>query len=660
MPTAAENIAANKAREVNRTRTVVINPYTGRIQESGKRDIRFSPTRSKASGQDVEIPPEEREGPKGTTKQDVVIEWNVEVKDGKLFRSVEQTPKQQQQPGARENLAIIDQARASRSTVSGTYTEAPQPKGFLEKTRSFIQRSKFKGQREGATIKEKGAGIVSEVATPFIETGIFAKELIKSPRETAVATGAGIVSSAKDPYGTGYKIGQTIRQEPGRVVGEVLFLKGASKVIEGSKTAVDIGRTVLSPKFRPVGLTESGARIVTTPSSAGEVSFEITGALTKGKPRPTTLTGELGTFQLRTTPLTSLPKQADLAGKEVIGVSGARDLFGRVFNQEVLINKPGTPPIERSFFIDPGARLRPSRLNIEPQSRAGLTDLVSGEFTFFRERPQAILFPTAKIEAFPSRLRGVERSLKTGRGLTSSQEKRLLEFQLTPSGQFKPIGKLSSEIEATLPPGEILRSRGTVGVTLIGGRRVSIIEAEIKQGSRAFELGEEIKFTRSTRSTRSSRPSSSRPYQPLSEPLSSGLRVGRSTSLKIPSRRSISKSIGSAAISIPSRSPTIRSPTSGFPSLPSGRISSPISTPPFNRPIYSPPSRPPSYIPPLSPPTKLRPPFIPGKKEGRISTKTINKRLKREFEYQPSLGATLGNVKGKRPGVLTGLELRPL
>ena len=132
--------------------------------------------------------------------------------------------------------------------------------------------------------------------------------------------------------------------------------------------------------------------------------------------------------------------------------------------------------LERSFFADPKGRLRPSRLG-RKQKEASLLDLLTGEVTFKTQKPQVLVFQDIRVQKFPKALSKIQQKLKTGKTLTESEGKKLLDFQLKKSGKFKPIGALTKEPEITLAPGEIIKRQKTLAVTIINGRRVPIIKA---------------------------------------------------------------------------------------------------------------------------------------------------------------------------------------
>jgi len=137
--------------------------------------------------------------------------------------------------------------------------------------------------------------------------------------------------------------------------------------------------------------------------------------------------------------------------------------------------------LERSFFVDPEGRLRPSRSGLVQE--ASLRDILSGQITFRKPKPQVLVFSDISVERLPSYLKDVELKLKNRAVLSERDIGRLLEFQLKKSGKFKPIGFGSGEPELTLAPGEIIYRRKVVGVTLINGRKTPIVLAGVRKAS---------------------------------------------------------------------------------------------------------------------------------------------------------------------------------
>lgn len=216
--------------------------------------------------------------------------------------------------------------------------------------------------------------------------------------------------------------------------------------------------------FRPVE-EEAGSRFIRGLEIAGE-------------PRQIEIIGGVETSKI------PLPAQAKQAGRIAEPVSAQRDLFGTFFNREIKINKPlpkpGASQLETSFFADPVGRLRTTRLGLQQNRRATFSELLSGDLGVSRQKPQAIIFPRSRVEQFPKNLQKIRTKLITGKPLTRLERQELLEFQLTPSGQFKPVGFVGEEAEITLPKPEIIARKRLAGKTIIDGEVVPIIEAEIK------------------------------------------------------------------------------------------------------------------------------------------------------------------------------------
>jgi len=393
-----------------------------------------------------------------------------------------------------------------------------EPRGFLGGFEQTIARERAelgtrKARGEAPGIKGLTGGIGAGIATSAIGTARFVKNLATRPFQTTKRTARGI-SSAGQRLVSGRPVfpglGRTIRREPGFaggfVAGELALAKGAGAASKQT------GRfaTRLSPKFRR--FPGEGKPIRTR---SGDIRFTEKSVSELEEP---------------------ISKQVSRAGRQVQPVSAQRDLFRRLTRREVSIDKPkptkSSPELERTFFADPRGRARIKRLGIEEQKPAGLTDVLSGDVTFRRQRPQAIIFPRQRVARFPKELRGIQKKLREGKSLTPSEEQKLLDFQLTPSGQFKTPGFVSREPEITLAPGEIIKRRRKAGVTEIKGRRVPIIEAEVTRPTK--RTGELI--TRARRGTTTPKES-----RELTRRLSRETGFSRSSiSSRVPSRRFVS------------------------------------------------------------------------------------------------------------------------
>lgn len=332
------------------------------------------------------------------------------------------------------------------------------PTGLTEDI--FLQRLKFRQQniafldnnpRKAAEADIKGslAGARAAALFPVTKTGEFVEGLVQFAKSPVSSTKATLQAFGRDPAGVG-----------GEFIGSALLFKGAFKTVGVAKDVSTVGVTAASTKFRPAipsgvsGQTGALSTIENIPTSKGPVQIKIVGGIGS-----------------KTLPSETVSQQAGRAGTTVDAVSAARDLF--VINRQVVVDKPlptpSSPPLERSFFADPSARLRPSRLGLtQAEQRATLADIATGNFQLFRQRPQAVLFPETPVQAFPKSLADVQASLLANKPLTPAQQQRLLAFQLERSGQFKPVGFLSTEPEITLAPGEVIRVvPGQGAVTLL-------------------------------------------------------------------------------------------------------------------------------------------------------------------------------------------------
>ncbi len=480
-------------------------------------------------------------------------------------------------------------------------------------------------------------------------------EIYKKPKETLAR-----LFSPAAWIESGRRIYRGVMAAEPRAVGEVAGMIALYKLPKVGKI---IGRRVspiitrISPKFR--GIVGVGRRRVIPRIPTAKGIKEI------GIARPIKDIG------------ISIEKQIALAGKRITAVTAARDLFGRIIKRRVVIKKPKVPkapPLERALFADPFARLRIGRLELKEPRPATLAELVTGRAVLRRPRPQAIIFPDQIVAKFPKALKKVKAKLKAGKPLTVAEKAKLLKFQLEPTGEFKPLGFVTREPEITLAPSEIIRRKKVVGVTLIRGRRVSIIEAEVIKPTKAAakllkkrragtittkELA--LLKTKLRRETGFdvSRALERRPYY---DPLRVPKLLGISPVITKPPRvRRVPP--------IPAIRPrvAVKPPYKPVPAL--GLIS-PIIPRPKVVPRISPMAQilgiSAMAVPAMPEPPRLRRPFRLIEKE----TKAQKKRRKRaeaiarkqQLKYQASVGAvTLGITAPRIPRVrLTGLELRPV
>jgi len=123
-------------------------------------------------------------------------------------------------------------------------------------------------------------------------------------------------------------------------------------------------------------------------------------------------------------------------------------------------------------------------LLLEKPKKAGIIDILAGDITLRKPKSQALVFSKQKLAEFPKSIQPIIKKIRKGKVLTKAEQAKLVKWQLTPSGQFKPLGYISPEKEITLAPGEIIYKKRTLGVTTIKGKKVTIIEAGIKKATK--------------------------------------------------------------------------------------------------------------------------------------------------------------------------------
>jgi len=217
----------------------------------------------------------------------------------------------------------------------------------------------------------------------------------------------------------------------------------------------------------------------------------------------------------------SLSKQTKLAGQRGTIVTAQADKLISFFNRNRIIRKPipnevnfskktknllnkfdegkiskkgfynlnkrvlkesGKTLLERSLFADPKGLVRFTRLG-QGVGEASVKDILRGNFTFKKTKPQIIVFPEGKIQKFPRSLKKIVNKLKSNKILNEKERSKLVNFQTTPSGKWKPIGDIryrgGRELEVTLSPGETIRRVKKLAKTEINGIPIDIVEAKI-------------------------------------------------------------------------------------------------------------------------------------------------------------------------------------
>jgi len=207
---------------------------------------------------------------------------------------------------------------------------------------------------------------------------------------------------------------------------------------------------------------------ITTAQADGLVNFLLGRNRVIRKPIP----GE-ATFTALTKRLLQKFDEGKLTKKEFIRL-----------NQRIIVESGGKTLLERSLYADPTGKVRFSRLGSNFNQEATWRDILRGNISFKKQKPQIVVFPQGKIAKFPKSLKDIINKLKKNKPLTELERIRLVKWQTKRgSGQWKPIGdtvyRNGIELEVTLAPGEIIRRVRRLAITEIEGVPVEIIEAKV-------------------------------------------------------------------------------------------------------------------------------------------------------------------------------------
>ena len=404
--------------------------------------------------------------------------------------------------------SIIRTRRTRKPIIRGEVQKAKVPEGFIDrKLKELEDLQKLKSTKSIRTKQKDIKNELKLIGLTVAQVGIMGTiSLIALPKTLLnLATNPSNLKKVPSSIArSGKEFGQLIRISPTeafvKIGGEILFLKGSGSALKvmgkvGGKTA-----TRLSPKFKKI--------------KKGKIELKVKTIISKKLPGKTKAPKKIITIKLGGSVSKiqePLRKQVKLAGKRVTAVSVQADQLVNLIKTKKIIRKPipneaslplstkkllrkfdkGTinkqqliklqgkvNVLERSLFADPRGRFRSSRLGGK-QKEASFLDLLSGDVTFKTSKPQILIFHDVKISKFPKRLKDIEKALKKGETLTESQTKRLLDFQTKKTGEFKPIGALSKEPEITLAPGEIIKRVKKIGVTIINGKRVNIVQVRV-------------------------------------------------------------------------------------------------------------------------------------------------------------------------------------
>ena len=486
--------------------------------------------------------------------------------------------------------------------------------------------------------------VIPIVALSFAKTTSdtfeFGKQIITKPKETGLAIGGGILKIAKDPIGS---INNLVGQS--RVNANITPLSTTSNFVADITTSIKIGQGVSKVSSEVSSLSK------VTKAKLSNNFFGVEDDIIKNiKTSSKNVDIKLVNIEEAKLPL---KEQVKFEGTEGVRVSAQKSFFTPIKRRtEVLVDKPKLSPsdsdLEKSTFFEPRPFLRESRLGLN-QKTAGVLDFVSGDITFRKTKPQILIDPKGKVEKFPSSLRSVKIKLSQGKSLSKKEQQKLSEFQLKPSGQFKPIGFLSTESEITVAPNEIIQKQKKLGVTRIKGQAVDIFEIKIKQQpniltNRIISNFDELRQG-SSRST----------LRPRTSP------IGFVSSIYSPNKSLLSKSLSfsKSKTSISSntfnpsnnQNPIIFNPSSSFSSKSKSNsinnLNSFSSIGKANKILKS--------IPTIKPTLKLENSIFKNKKQKKITSKQSKK-------FRPTLFTSTFEIKGSRDiiGETSGLGLRPI
>jgi len=411
-----------------------------------------------------------------------------------ILRPSEVTPSERVEASVSEDASIIERGISA-----------------IERAQSKRDTANIRGKGFDAKTAILGGAPGTAIKNVFLEPLEFTREAVTSPKETArnVRSSADfLVKGATQPDSfERLKLNQmrknwgtTLRNKPlgtaATIAGDIALgtaaYRGVSKLSRGLGKAA----SKLSPSYRKTA--QGTIKLSDEPGDYLRVTEDVTEPVSR---------------------------QISRSGGDVKPTSAARDFFGRfsgarrvrktIKGEEKLTPETkrllnqydeGTLPrsrlselnrriksetkskglLERSYFADPEGRLRPSRLGVQEQERASLLDVLSGDATLRRGRPQALYFGKQTAEKIPESLKPIMRKINKGESLNPSEESRLLSWQSQQTGQFKPLGFQTAESELTAAPGEIIK-KGDRYFTYINGRKVNIYRATLGKGSDKVE-----------------------------------------------------------------------------------------------------------------------------------------------------------------------------
>ncbi len=417
-------------------------------------------------------------------------------------------------------LKKVDQDRKQVKETKQQAQTQGEPTGRLDKLLISLEskKSKLRGKGVGLSLKRFQPEREILSALSFLSTiviNVIAFRDLPKTLKAIVQNPSKLKAIPSAIKGSIIDFGKLVKVSPSeaivRVGTEIFLLKGTGKVFSSAGKLTGKATARLSTKF--VGSAKVGTSLKITTKAGRKVSLKVVGKIGGKGLKRETISQQVSRAEKR---FTGVSTQADelvkiirrkkivrkplgttKAGKpieEALSKTGKKLLNkldnGRITPKEIvqldklIKQKGGGGILERSFFVDPEARVRPSRLGI--QQEASITDIFSRDFTFRKQKPQILVFDKIQVQKFPKDFKTIISKLRNKKTLTRLEADKLLQFQLKKSGKFKPLGFISGESELTLAPGEIIKRVKKIGVTIINGKKVPIIEAKVIKTSGRF------------------------------------------------------------------------------------------------------------------------------------------------------------------------------
>ncbi len=385
-------------------------------------------------------------------------------------------------PGVPISPAPQQQLAPSPLLTVEAVKERPGIPGTISRIKTFIREKETRGVRGDITFPERVGLFATKLSLPILQFPgrVFSlgKGLATEPIRTIKGIPSGFIASGKQ-IGLELK-SPTPETALGTLGGEFIILKGTGKAISGLGKSAELASARFSTKFAPIskvkGGTGTGIKGVKTFLDQ-PVEFSVEGLRSSFKFIDDIPIRSQFDIPFAPSPISkaaeSVPLQLERVGKKVRVVTAQTDF---PFGQE----------LERLLFFDPKGRLRTSRLGIGAQKEAGLLDILSGEVTFRKGRPQA-LFGEFDIATPPS---DILAKLTSGKALTEAELVRFGKFVETPTGKLKPVPQFRErgfgavEPEVAFGAGEIPFKKGKRAITIIDKRKVEVIEVGVKQSGK--------------------------------------------------------------------------------------------------------------------------------------------------------------------------------